>query len=43
MIWQFTDHASVEGIDGYTDFNVFRGSEADFNKLRIYRNFPLNK
>ena len=35
MIWQFTDHASVDGIDGYTDFNVFRGSEADFNKLRI--------
>ena len=35
LIWQFTDHASVDGIDGYTDFNVFKGSEADFNKLRI--------
>lgn len=33
--WQFTDHASVDGIGGYTDFNVFRGSEADFNSLRI--------
>lgn len=35
MIWQFTDHSSVYGIGGYTDFNVFRGTEADFNKLRI--------
>lgn len=35
VMWQFTDHASVEGINGYTDFNVFRGSEADFIKLRI--------
>ena len=34
-IWQFTDHASIEGISGYTDFNVFRGSEADFNALRL--------
>ena len=34
-IWQFTDHATVEGIGGYTDFNVFRGSEADFQSLRI--------
>lgn len=33
--WQFTDHSSVEGIGGYTDFNVFRGSEADFDSLRI--------
>ena len=35
QIWQFTDHATVEGIREYTDFNVFRGKEADFNSLRI--------
>lgn len=35
MIWQFTDHSSVYGIGGYTDFNVFRGTEADFNSLRL--------
>ena len=34
-IWQFTDHATVDGIGEYTDFNVFRGTEADFNSLRI--------
>ena len=39
MIWQFTDHSSVYGIGGYTDFNVFRGTEADFNKLRINSQF----
>ena len=33
--WQFTDHASVEGIREYTDFNVFRGTEKEFNELRI--------
>ena len=33
--WQFTDRSSVEGIGGYTDFSVFRGTEADFNSLRI--------
>lgn len=35
LLWQFTDHASVKGIDGYTDFNVFKGSVADFNSLLI--------
>ena len=35
QIWQFTDHANVTGISGYTDFNVFRGTEADFNALRF--------
>ena len=35
QIWQFTDHATVDGIREYTDFNVFRGKEADFNALRI--------
>lgn len=35
VMWQFTDHASVSGINGYTDFNVFKGTEAEFNKLRI--------
>lgn len=35
QIWQFTDHASVDGIREYTDFNVFKGSEADFNALRL--------
>ncbi len=34
-IWQFSDRASVDGIDGYTDFNVFSGSDADFERLRI--------
>ena len=33
--WQFTDHASIPGISEYTDFNVFKGTEAEFNKLRI--------
>lgn len=36
VMWQFTDHASVEGISGHTDFNVFKGTESDFNKLRIH-------
>lgn len=35
QMWQFTDHANVDGIREHTDFNVFRGSEADFNSLRI--------
>ena len=34
-MWQFSDHATVTGIREYTDFNVFRGTEADFNSLRI--------
>ena len=34
-IWQFTDRARIEGIGEYTDFNVFNGSEADFNSLRL--------
>ena len=34
-IWQFTDHSSVDGIREYTDVNVFRGTEADFNSLRM--------
>ena len=34
-LWQFTDHASVAGIDGYADFNVFRGTESDFNAIRL--------
>lgn len=33
--WQFTDRAKVDGIDGYTDFNVFNGSDKDFENLRI--------
>ena len=35
QMWQFTDHANVDGIREYTDFNVFRGSEADFRALRL--------
>ena len=35
VMWQFTDHASVEGISGYTDFNVFKGTEEEFRKLRV--------
>ena len=35
QIWQFTDHANVTGISGYTDFNVFKGTETDFNSLRL--------
>ena len=34
-IWQFTDRARVDGIKEYTDFNVFSGTEADFNSIRI--------
>jgi lysozyme len=34
-IWQFTDRARVNGIAEYTDLNVFSGTEADFNSLRI--------
>ena len=34
-LWQFTDHASVPGISEYTDFNVFRGTEVEFNALRL--------
>lgn len=35
LFWQFTDHASVAGISEYVDFNVFKGTEAEFNKVRI--------
>lgn len=35
LMWQFTDHASVEGISGHTDFNVFNGTEAGFNSIRM--------
>ena len=35
LFWQFTDHASLDGIREYIDFNVFKGTEAEFNKLRI--------
>ena len=35
VMWQFTDHAKVDGIGEYTDFNVFRGTEEEFRKLRI--------
>jgi len=34
-MWQFTDHATIEGIGEYTDFNVFRGSESDFKALLL--------
>jgi len=34
-IWQFTDRARVNGIAEYTDLNVFSGTEADFNSLRV--------
>ena len=33
--WQFTDHASLDGILEYVDFNVFKGTEAEFNSLRL--------
>ena len=35
VMWQFTDHAKVDGIGEYTDFNVFRGTEEEFRKLKI--------
>lgn len=35
LIWQFTDHSRVPGISEYVDFNVFKGSEEEFDKLRI--------
>lgn len=34
--WQFTDRAGVEGIAGYTDFNVFKGTPAQFESLRFH-------
>lgn len=34
-IWQFTDRGRVDGISEYTDLNVFSGTEADFNSLRL--------
>lgn len=33
--WQFTDRARIEGIDTFTDLNVFRGTKQDFENLRI--------
>ena len=35
LFWQFTDHANVAGIREYIDFNVFRGTESQFNSLLI--------
>lgn len=35
LIWQFTDRARVAGIREYVDFNVFKGSESQFNSLRV--------
>ncbi|MCQ2065577.1 MAG: glycoside hydrolase family 25 protein [Bacteroidaceae bacterium] len=32
--WQFSDRARVDGIGGFTDFDVFRGTAADFESLR---------
>ncbi|OYT11878.1 MAG: hypothetical protein B6I18_02610 [Bacteroidetes bacterium 4572_112] len=34
VIWQFSHHAVVPGIDEYVDFNVFNGSLNDFKILQ---------
>lgn len=31
--WQFTDRARVDGIQGFTDLNVFKGSDSEFETL----------
>lgn len=33
--WQFSDHARVEGINGFTDIDVFKGTPKDFDRLRM--------
>ena len=33
--WQFSDRARIEGINGLTDIDAFRGTEAAFDSLRL--------
>lgn len=35
LLWQFTDRGVVDGIEGYSDLNVFNGSEAEFRNLTV--------
>lgn len=35
LFWQFTDKASVKGIIGYTDVNIFNGSLSNLEELCI--------
>ncbi|MBO7415461.1 MAG: glycoside hydrolase family 25 protein [Bacteroidaceae bacterium] len=33
--WQFSDRARIDGIDGLTDIDAFRGTRAAFDSLRL--------
>lgn len=35
VFWQLSEEAHVNGIEGYVDFNVFKGSKEEFNQLKI--------
>jgi len=35
LIWQFTEKGTINGVDGFVDFNVFRGSKKDLNVILI--------
>jgi len=35
LIWQFTEKGTLNGVDGFVDFNVFRGSKKDLNGILI--------
>ena len=34
-IWQFTEKGTLNGVDGFVDFNVFRGSKEELNGILI--------
>lgn len=36
IIWQFTDTGRIEGVDEMVDLNVFRGTRAQFDSVRIH-------
>ena len=33
LIWQFTEKGTLNGVDGFVDFNVFRGNKEELNDL----------
>ncbi len=35
IMWQFTEHGAMNGIDGNVDINIFYGSESDLNQFLI--------
>jgi lysozyme len=35
IMWQFTEKGTIPGIRGFVDMNVFAGSRAEFERLRI--------